>query len=85
MAATGGDDHCIIVTDSIGGTVDIDHPLPFLNAVELIAVVMHLGTNFPAGLKRHQDELEVVADVEHAAEVFIVEGRSLDILAIALH
>ena len=38
----------------------MDHPLPILNAEELIAVVMHLGTNFSAGLKRHQDELEVV-------------------------
>jgi len=51
----------------------------------LVAVLVNLRADLVAGLKRHQHQWEVLASVEHAAEIGIGEGQLLDIVVIALH
>src|SRR5690606_30849328 len=52
---------------------------------ELIAVVVDFGTNLLARLQAHCDQLEVVAGVEHSAEVGVVGSDALDVVDVALH
>ena len=85
MARAGGHDHREIVLDPVVHPVDPDHALAFLDAEELVAVLVHLLADVAAGRQRHQHQLEVLAGVEDAAEILVGDRRLLDIVDIALH
>ena len=66
--------------------VDIDGALPFLEAEELVAVLMDLLADLLARLQRHQHQLQMLAGVEDVPEVLIVDRQLVDIVAkAALH
>src|SRR5205085_1524904 len=81
----GGHDHRELVLDMIGNPINVDNAGPLLDAEELVAVLVNLFADLIAGLQRHGDELQMVARVEHPAEVLVLDRPLLDIVAIAFH
>src|SRR5690606_17758520 len=85
VTRAGRDDDGVIGPDRRRLAVDADLAGPPLDAEELIAVVMHFLADLLAGVERHQDELEVLAGVEHAAKVGVPLSQLLDVVGEALH
>src|SRR6478609_5322801 len=85
MTGAGRYDRGAAVLDRIAVVVDVDRAAAFLEAEELVAVLMDFGADLLAGLKGHQHELEMVSGVKHPAKIAIVRRQLLDIVMIALH
>src|SRR5690606_38155099 len=85
VTRAGRDDDGVVGPDRRRLAVDVDLAGPPLDAEELIAVVMHFLADLLAGIERHQDELEVLAGVEHAAKVGVPLSQLLDVVGEALH
>src|SRR4030095_10975365 len=81
----GGHDHPAAVLDVIAIVVDVDLTPALLETEELVAVLMDLRPDVAAGRQAHQHQLEMVAGVEHPAEIRGLGRLALDVVVIALH
>jgi hypothetical protein len=81
VTGAGGHDHGEIVHHRILAAVDIDCTLPFLEAEELVPILVHLCANLLPWLKRHQHQLEMLTGVEDTPEVFVVDRQLVDVVA----
>src|SRR6185369_2205243 len=66
-------------------TVNVDRAFALLEAKELVAVGVNLHADLLGGLERHQNELEISASVENPSEILVLNGSSLDVIAISFH
>src|SRR5689334_5802833 len=85
VSCAGRDDDRVVILDRVARAVDDDLAFAFLDAEELVAVLVHFLADVLAGLQRHQHELQVLAGVEHAAEIVVLLRDPLDVIDKSFH
>jgi len=79
------DDDPVVGFDLMDRAVDRDFSLSSLDPEKLVTIIVNLFADLFAGLDRHQHELEVVAGVQHTAEVAVSFGQALNVAGKAFH
>lgn len=85
VTGTLGYDDAIVRLNCITDAIDPDFSRTAFDAEKLVAVVMDFFADLIPGLDRHEDELQVVSGIEHAAKVVVVFRQLLDVIDKALH
>ena len=85
VAGTRRNDYREIIFDPVIDAIDPNDALPFFDPEELVTILMHFFADVAAGWQGHQHQLKILARVEDAAEVLILDGHPLDIVDITLH
>jgi hypothetical protein len=78
-------DDSIVRLDLVADTIDPDLPFAALDTEELVPVVVDFLTNFVTRLNRHEDKLQVMPGIQHAAEIVVVFRQLFDVVDETLH
>lgn len=85
VARALGYDDPVICLDLVADAIDPDFAFATLNAEELVPVVVDFLSDFLARLDRHEDKLEVIPGVQHAAEIVAFFRQCFDVVDGTLH
>jgi len=80
----GRDEHREAWADRRGNAIENRLARAFLHAKELVELV-DLRPDLLLGLQCHDDELAVLCRVQHAAELFTLDGDALDVFHETFH
>src|SRR5690606_38724974 len=78
-------DDRIVAFDLRTLAVDHDRALALFNPEELVPVVVDLFADLSPGLDRHQDQLQVLARVEHSPKIAVLFRQFLNVRNESLH
>ena len=78
-------DDAVIIFNFVGYAIDGDGSLAAFDAEELIPVVVHFQADFLARSYGHQHQLQIVAGIEDAAEIFVLQRQLFDVVDKTLH